>query len=40
MLFRKIIAVYYENDMKHVNKLSGQMQSSLNVKAGGMYRYY
>jgi hypothetical protein len=35
LLFRKIIAVYSENQTKPINALCGQNAELLNVKAGG-----
>jgi hypothetical protein len=35
MLFTKIIAVYSDNSVKHINKKLEQMTPNLSVKAGG-----
>jgi hypothetical protein len=35
MLFREIIAVYFENHTNEINTLCGQKTELLNVKAGG-----
>jgi hypothetical protein len=40
MVFKKMIAVYSENNTRHVNTLSGQNAELLKVKAGGAYKYY
>jgi hypothetical protein len=37
MQFRKIIAIYSENRMKHMNTICGQHAKPFNVKAGGIY---
>jgi hypothetical protein len=40
MLFKDIIAVYFENHMKPINTLCGQNEDFVNVQAYGKYRYY
>jgi hypothetical protein len=40
MLVREIIAVYYENQMKSINILSGQNEALVNVKVCGTYSYH
>jgi hypothetical protein len=37
MLFKEIIAFYFENRTKPISKLCGQNTVLLNVKAGGAY---
>jgi hypothetical protein len=37
MLFREIIAVYFENHMKHVNTLRGENSTIFIVVASGTY---
>jgi hypothetical protein len=37
ILFKEIIAVYYENHTKHINTLCGQNIGLMNVKNGGIY---
>jgi hypothetical protein len=39
MLFRETVAVYCENQMKHINTVCGQNVRVLNVTAGGTYAY-
>jgi hypothetical protein len=39
-LFKEIIAVYTENQMKHINTLCGQSVELLNVKVCGTYSYH
>jgi hypothetical protein len=39
-LFREIIAVYYENHMKHMNTLCCQNAELLLVKIGGAHTYH
>lgn len=38
-LFKEMIAAYYENNMKLVNTLSGQISESLDVEAAGTFCY-
>jgi hypothetical protein len=40
MLFREIIAVYFENNMKPTNTLFGQNIQLLNNKEVGEYNYH
>jgi hypothetical protein len=40
MLFREIIAVYYENHTKPTNTLCGQNKELLNVIGSGAYSYH
>jgi hypothetical protein len=40
ILFREIIAVYCEYQMKHIHTLFGQSTELLNVKTGGTYSYH
>jgi hypothetical protein len=40
MLFRKTVAVYYENHTEHINTRSGYNAEFLYVKAGGIYNYH
>jgi hypothetical protein len=39
MLFKEIIAVYYENHTKLISTLCGQNAELVNVKACGTYNY-
>jgi hypothetical protein len=39
MLFREIIAIYFQNLSKLTNSLRGQNAELLNVKANGAYSY-
>jgi hypothetical protein len=40
MLFKEIIAVYWENHTKPINALCGHNAELLIVKAGGTYSYH
>jgi hypothetical protein len=40
MLFKEIIAVYYENQTNPINILCGQNTELLIVEAGGTYSYH
>jgi hypothetical protein len=37
VLFREIIAVYFENHQKHVNTVHGQNIEVFNITAGNVY---
>jgi hypothetical protein len=41
-MFKKTIAVYTENHMKHIHRptLYGKSAEILNIKAGGAYSYH
>jgi uracil DNA glycosylase len=40
MLFREIIAVYFENHTETINTIRGQNAELLNVNVGGAYSYH
>jgi len=40
MLYREIIAVYFQIHTKHINIVGGQKVELLNVKPGGTYIKY
>jgi hypothetical protein len=40
MLFKEIISVYSENNVKLINTFCGQNAELLNIKAGGTYNYH
>jgi hypothetical protein len=40
MLSKEVIALYFEDHTKPIDKLCGQNAELLNVKAGGIYTYH